>query len=209
MTLKKLQNKIPYEIIIFIMFIFFSTYMIADTNINMLEYKLQKSQYLLKVSTIACTSFETKRYMIPIIKSYIEEKYKNVLNIITEEIAIQIIEKSIEHKISPYLVIAIIEVESGFNPMAISSMKAKGLMQIMPEWCKKFNIDSKSDIFNIETNIDIGIKIFNIHLKEADGNIPLGLYYYVGKNNIYASKVYNAMGKFIIYETSFRKDITL
>lgn len=38
-----------------------------------------------------------------------------------------------EHDLDPFLVAALVRVESGFNPEAVSSRGARGLMQVMPD----------------------------------------------------------------------------
>jgi len=48
------------------------------------------------------------------------------------ELARYIVDKSHEKAINPYLVLAVIRVESTFDPCAISKAGAKGLMQVMP-----------------------------------------------------------------------------
>lgn len=56
------------------------------------------------------------------------------------------------------LLAAIGYVESNFNPNAVSSKKASGIMQIMPNMAKKFSVD-KNEIFDIETNIETSAKL--------------------------------------------------
>lgn len=59
------------------------------------------------------------------------------------------------------MILAMIEVESGFNNKAVSRAGAKGLMQLMPKavkdaksYCK---ITGKVDLFNPRTNIKLGV----------------------------------------------------
>ncbi len=61
------------------------------------------------------------------------------------------------YSLDPTLVLAVIDRESGFDPMAVSHAGACGLMQIMPttfEWLA----DDEDDIFDAEANIKIGCK---------------------------------------------------
>lgn len=50
----------------------------------------------------------------------------------TEQIVQHAFESGGQFRIDPYLVLAVIAVESRFNPVAESSVGAKGLMQVMP-----------------------------------------------------------------------------
>lgn len=73
---------------------------------------------------------------------------------------------SFENKISPYILLSLIRKESRFNPNAISSVGAKGLMQLMPDTAVyianlsgiKYN---EKEIFDPEYNISLGSKYYN------------------------------------------------
>ena len=141
------------------------------------------------------------------IKDYIESKYSLVPSIVAADIAKNVVKYSKEGNISPELVLGIIEVESSFNPMAISSKKARGLMQLMAEWAKKFGIEKVTDFHDIDTNIKYGIEVLKIHIDEdGKGNVTKGLYYYVGKSDTYADKVYIAIGKFVSFRYKNNSD---
>ena len=62
---------------------------------------------------------------------------------------------------------AVAEVESGFDKLAVSPKRAMGIMQVLPATAKLYGIDSR-ELFNENTNIKVGIyylkhllKIFN------------------------------------------------
>jgi soluble lytic murein transglycosylase-like protein len=82
-----------------------------------------------------------------------------------------ILEESSKHGLDPLLVLAVIEVESGFRYTAVSPMGARGIMQIMPEVGKalvrQIGLEkiSKSSGFRPE------------HLDDPILNIKLGVYY--------------------------------
>ena len=62
---------------------------------------------------------------------------------------------STEHGVDPLLVSAIIHVESGYNPRALSPKGAEGLMQLMPETGRRWGA---RDAFDPEDNIRAGVR---------------------------------------------------
>ncbi len=96
-----------------------------------------------------------------------------------------------EYSLDPYLVAAIIKVESGFNKDAISNKDARGLMQIgkqTGQWASEvlripdYNEDS---LFEPRTNIRIGTWYLNNLYKEFGGNLDLVLAAYnAGSGNV-------------------------
>ena len=133
---------------------------------------------------------------------YIDKKFQLIPKTVLITIAEEIVKQAKQEQMSPELIVGIIQVESAFNPMAISSKNARGLMQVMPEWAPKFGLKKVTDSHDIDTNITSGIKVLKIHIEEAKGNISKGLYRYVGKSDTYAGKVYEAMGKFVAFRST-------
>lgn len=96
-----------------------------------------------------------------IIRRFYPLKYKNY-----------IIKYAAEYELDPYLVSAIIKVESSYNPKAESKKSAKGLMQITPstgKWvAERLNITGFDDeiLYNPEENIKIGCWYINNLIEE-------------------------------------------
>jgi soluble lytic murein transglycosylase-like protein len=82
-------------------------------------------------------------------------------------------------RLSPELVLAVIEVESNFNPFAISSAGARGLMQIMPFWLKEIGKPNDS-LFRMQTNLRFGCTILRFYLDKEKGNLTHALARYNG-----------------------------
>jgi len=139
--------------------------------------------------------------LIRIIEMYISNNYPIIPDVLFKEIAEQIVVLSRQENVPPELLVGIIQVESTFNPMVISKKNARGLMQVMPAWTKKFGIKKVCDLHNIKIGIWAGIKVLKIHIQEQNGDLSKGLYYYVNKDKSYVEKVYNAMGKFVIFKS--------
>ncbi len=62
-----------------------------------------------------------------------------------------------KHGVDPALVKAVIQVESNFNPSAVSSAGARGLMQLMPGTAARYDLGIH-DLFVPRQNIDAGVK---------------------------------------------------
>lgn len=95
-------------------------------------------------------------------------------------------ESANKYSIDPYLIAAIINVESGFDKEAKSSKDARGLMQIAEqtgEWgAKELKIDhyQKEDLFDPKLNIEFGSWYLQRLGKEFDGDLNLILAAYNG-----------------------------
>ena len=144
------------------------------------------------------------------IELYITHNYNKISKTVAKTIALNIVKEANKQETSPELVVGIMQVESVFNPMNIGKKtkygRARGLMQVMPEWVEKFGIKSIHDLHDIDTNIKSGIRVFNIHLKEANGNIDKGLYLYVNKDKSYINKVHTAVGRFVSFRSTVDDD---
>jgi soluble lytic murein transglycosylase-like protein len=96
-------------------------------------------------------------------------------------------------KLTPELVLAVIEVESNFDQFAISSAGARGLMQVMPFWLKEIGKPGDS-LFRMQTNLRYGCTILKYYLDKERGNLHLALKRYNGtREHVYGAKVDRAM----------------
>ncbi len=97
-------------------------------------------------------------------------------------------------KLSPQIVLAVIQVESNFDKYAISTAGARGLMQIMPFWLKEIG-NENDDLFNIRTNLRFGCTILRYYLDKEKGNITRALARYNGSlgSYRYTTKVFKAL----------------
>jgi hypothetical protein len=101
----------------------------------------------------------------------------------------------IHTKLDPTLILAVMAIESGFNPFAQSPVGAQGLMQVMTKVHsdKYENFGGTLAAFDPLTNLRVGVKVLQECIARA-GSMEAGLRYYVGAANIeddggYAAKV--------------------
>jgi len=83
----------------------------------------------------------------------------------------------------PDLVLALIEVESRFDPWAVSSVGAVGLMQVMPFWPRQLGV--QNELVRVAPNIRMGCEILRYYLRVENHNWPRALARYngsVGRN---------------------------
>jgi soluble lytic murein transglycosylase-like protein len=83
--------------------------------------------------------------------------------------------------LDPLLVLAVISVESRFNPIAESVMGAKGLMQIIPKYhpAKVTALGGEDALWDPENNIEAGARILQEYVYRT-GTLEAGLQYYNG-----------------------------
>jgi soluble lytic murein transglycosylase-like protein len=70
------------------------------------------------------------------------------------------------------LVEAVVKAESNFNPSAVSSAGAEGLMQLMPATASSLGV---TDSMDPAQNVDGGVKLLRDLLNSYDGNVQLAL----------------------------------
>lgn len=95
-------------------------------------------------------------------------------------------EYSRSYGLDPYLALAVIREESRFNPRATSHSRAHGLMQIIPSTgkilAKQLSISPyrRSKMYEVNTNLRMGIYYLSGLIKRFDGNVALALAGYNG-----------------------------
>jgi soluble lytic murein transglycosylase-like protein len=96
-------------------------------------------------------------------------------------------------RLEPELVLAVIQVESNFDPFAISRVGAIGLMQIMPFWLKEIGKPG-DNLFHPTTNLRYGCTILRHYHDREKGNRTRALMRYNGTRQYgYAALVYKSL----------------
>lgn len=80
--------------------------------------------------------------------------------------------KSRSYGIDPDLIKALIYVESNFNPIAVSYKHAAGIMQLIPDTAKEYGVDNP---FDVDQNIDGGVRVLRDLINYFNGDIELAL----------------------------------
>jgi len=87
----------------------------------------------------------------------------------------EIVEKaSAEHGVDPLLVRSVMQVESNFNPNAVSPKGAMGLMQLMPSTARQMGV---TNAFDVRQNIEGGVRFLRyLKTKFQDDRLVLAAY---------------------------------
>jgi soluble lytic murein transglycosylase-like protein len=78
------------------------------------------------------------------------------------------------------LVMGLIQVESNFRKFAVSSVGARGYMQVMPFWTRVIGDGDPGKLFHMQTNLRFGCVILRHYLDRERGDPFLGLGRYNG-----------------------------
>jgi len=78
----------------------------------------------------------------------------------------------------PDLILALIEVESRFDPWAVSPVGAVGLMQVMPFWPRELGVQNQ--LVRVAPNIRMGCEILRFYLRAEHHNWQRALARYNG-----------------------------
>lgn len=123
---------------------------------------------------------------------WISKKY----NVAAEPIAAIVAEayaQGAAQKIDPTLILAVMAVESSFNPYAQSSVGAQGLMQVMTRvhTDKYENFGGNNAAFDPVSNLRVGAAILKEYI-QITGSVEGALKYYVGAANMASDGGYGA-----------------
>lgn len=77
-----------------------------------------------------------------------------------------------EYRLDPDLVLAVVEIESNFDPAARSHKNAQGLMQLIPATAQRFGVN---DVWDPEQNLRGGMAYLRWLLDHFEGDVKLAL----------------------------------
>jgi len=96
-------------------------------------------------------------------------------------------------ELEPELVLAVIQIESAFDPYAVSVVGAQGMMQVMPFWKNEIG-RSDDNLIDMKTNLRYGCTILKHYLDREKGGLANALARYNGSYGSfkYSKKVMDA-----------------
>ncbi len=111
------------------------------------------------------------------------------------------------YRVPPELIAAFIDVESRWNPRAVSDKGAMGLMQLMPATAKRFGA---FEPFDVEQNIAAGTRYVTALMWEFHGDLRLvTAAYYAGDHNIARKQLDYRNPAVVAYVQTVRKQYML
>ncbi|WP_374245628.1 lytic transglycosylase domain-containing protein [Zoogloea sp.] len=126
------------------------------------------------------------------VKAYIAKRYQ-VSAVAVEPLLASAQQTGRSVGVDPLLLVAVMAIESRFNPFAESPMGAQGLMQVIPKWHPD-KVDVKTDkgaMFDPDTNIRVGALVLKEYI-QSTGSVERALQQYNGSSDPtapYANKV--------------------
>jgi hypothetical protein len=115
------------------------------------------------------------------VANFLARKY-NLAPAFTGALVLETNELSIKSKIPANLILAVISIESKFNPYVENQSGAQGLMQVMTQVHKKRYAEFGGNLaaFDPVSNLRVGVRILADCIKFKGGSIDEGLRYYLG-----------------------------
>ena len=98
------------------------------------------------------------------------------------------------------MVLGLIQVESAFRKFAISSVGARGYMQIMPFWVRLIGDGDVGKLFHMQTNLRFGCVILRHYLDRENGDLFMALGRYNGSRgrDPYPNAVFAAQKNWVL-----------
>lgn len=115
-----------------------------------------------------------------------------------------------QHSVDPLLILAVMAVESRYNPVAESSMGAKGLMQVIPKFHLEKLLDHGGEhtLLEPDVNIAVGAQILREYMRRL-GDTEAALQMYAGAldepTSQYANKVFAEKARLEVLRYKARK----
>ena len=134
--------------------------------------------------------------------SYLATKYKKP-EAMVQRIVYSAFSEASAFGISPFLILAMVEKESGLRHDVVNEYGAVGLMQVVPRFHKeKLAGMPVSSLKTPEVNIKVGTKVLRESIDNHGGNLEKGLRQYSGGSQTYKPKVMRFKSQLELVATS-------
>ena len=98
---------------------------------------------------------------------------------ISASLATIIFDVALQEGLDPELAFRVVQLESGFNPRAVSRVGAIGLVQLMPATARQFDRSlTREKLYDPKTNATIGFRYLRQLISDYDGDVRLALLAY-------------------------------
>lgn len=170
-----------------------------------LEFQLSSAKIDLKLNKASSITFkELEKTDRDKIESYVKKTFRAIPRSMAKLIAESTTTLAKKYELDASVIVAMMKVESNFNPSAVSNKGARGLMQVRWSVWKKtlaerLGMKDRYDLHNIYEGMEAGVIVLKHYLDKNNGDVSRALYDYVGKNRLYVKNVYETMGRFILY----------
>ena len=152
---------------------------VIDQDNKPIQYQWRANRFSQYLTEFKLQKYIKNRKQIYAVRIDMVEKHQHLRE---QKYSQYVLAAAKRYQISPQLIYGIIETESSFNPFAVSSANAYGLMQVVPKTAgadvfqrikKKAGQPSKQQLFDPAFNIDIGsayLHILNNNYLQAVSN---------------------------------------
>ena len=153
---------------------------VVDRDNKPIQYQWRAKRFSQYLTEFNLQKYTKNKKQIYAVRIKMVEKHQHLRE---EKYSRYVLAAAKRYQISPQLIFGIIETESSFNPFAVSSANAYGLMQVVPKTAgadvfqrikKKKGIPTKQQLFDPAFNIDIGSAYLHIlnnnYLKAVKNN---------------------------------------
>jgi len=141
---------------------------VVDHDNKPIQYQWRANRFSKHLTEFSLQKYSKNEKQIYAVKIRMVEKHQHLRG---QKYSEYVLAAAKRYQISPQLIYGIIETESSFNPFAVSTANAYGLMQVVPKTAgadvfqrikKKKGTPTKQQLFDPAFNIDIGSAYLHI-----------------------------------------------
>ncbi|MCP4324715.1 MAG: DUF3393 domain-containing protein, partial [Alteromonadales bacterium] len=150
---------------------------VVDQDNKSIQYQWRANRFSKYLTEFKLQKYKKNKKLIYAVRINMVEKHQHLRK---QKYSKHVLSAANRYQISPQLIYGIIETESSFNPFAVSTANAYGLMQVVPKTAgadvfqrikNKKGMPTKQQLFDPAFNIDIGSAYLHIlnnnYLKEV------------------------------------------